>query len=227
MIKLNATRFYETAQENLADGVSLSEEGQAMQYFKIDGKTVVAPSDGTGKNFAGISVIRNAPPGTVPVVEESTVDAGGPMTLMRKPRGGVALVSIAGTALTPVSAAPADGEYWIQNDTITFNVAQDGQDFLAQYTYEPSVTEARTITGDMPYGGFAANLMGTVTTAKRGIVSTSFYKADADWTTVVYVKLGAGGVFIPGTDNDHVPNIRVKNTPSSGAPFLELDINIA
>jgi hypothetical protein len=226
MIKLYGTRFFESVQEQLAPGVSISEEGQALSYVKVNGTTYVAPSSALDSSFAGVSIARNSPPATVPVVEEHNV-TGGQVTLVKTPKSGQLLVKINGTAATPVVGAPAQGHYSLTNNVLTFNAADEGLPVFVQYVYVPTTEEARQILGDAPYGGLAANLMGTISVMKRGTIATSFFDASQDWTTTLYAKFGDGGLFVPGTANDHIPNVRVKNSPSAAMPFLELDMQTA
>jgi len=92
--------------------------------------------------------------------------------------------------------------------------------------YALSVAEARTIIGDAPYGGLAANALGTLACVKQGEVGTSFFDASADWSTATYAKLKDGGVFVPADAATGLVGVVVKNSPNSGNPFLVLELNV-
>ena len=71
MLQFQQSRFTKMVPERLATGTVLSEEGQALVANKENGELVVVPSTGAaGELFAGVSIIRNAPPAAVPVVED-------------------------------------------------------------------------------------------------------------------------------------------------------------
>jgi hypothetical protein len=95
-----------------------------------------------------------------------------------------------------------------------------------QYMYEPTVAEARTILGDTPYGGIAANQLGTVGVVKQGVCATSFFDASQDWSDAMYAKLTSGGRFAPATAADGITNVTVKNSPNASEPFLILELNL-
>lgn len=223
MINLKNSRFYETAQEDLAAGVSIQEEGQALEYVRAAGKTVVVPSTGSNKNFAGISIARNAPPLTLPMFIEDVI-TDGKVDLVQAPIDGTVFLAIAGA---PAAEGSSAGQYTIVGTDAVFNAADEGKKVVVQFTYAPTAIEARGILGDAPYGGQSANLEGTIAVVKRGQIETNMFDTSVDWTDVMFVKLGANGRFVPGTANDRVPNVIVKNSPSAGSPFLLVDLNIA
>lgn len=224
MIQLRNSRFYKNLFEALATGVVIQEEGVALVFVKENGETKVQVSTGAaGERFAGLAMARNLPPNAVPLVEEFTVPASKQVELSRTPIAAQAFFK----GLTLVEAAPAAGEVQIVGNKAIFNAAQIGAGGSAQYLYAPTVAEARTILGDAPYGGLAANALGTIACIKEAEVATSFFDASADWTNTTYAKLLAGGKFGPGTIDDHTAGVVVKNSPNVGNPFLVLEINVA
>lgn len=230
MLQLRQSTFYKTLFETLASGVAIQEEGIALVFVKEDGDTKVIPSTGAaGERFAGIAIARNMPPAQVPAVEEGVISASGTGTLARTPVVGQLLVKVSGTVLTVVTDpthTPNDSEIVVVGANYKVSNANAGQPAVFQYLYRPTVLEARTLLGDAPYGGLAANALGTVGVLKQAEVGTSFFDASKDWSNTLYAKLGAGGIFVPGTASDHTPGITVKNTPNSGSPFLVVDINV-
>lgn len=231
MLQLRSSNFYKTLFETLASGIVIQEEGIALSFVKENGETRVAPCTGApGESFAGITIARNMPPAQVPNVEEGTIPANGRGTLARTPVIGQLMVKVSGTVLTVIDTDPAhvptDNEIVVVGANYKVSNANAGQPALFQYLYRPTVLEARTIIGDAPYGGLAANALGTIGVLKQAEVGTSFFDASKDWTTTLYAKLGAGGIFVPANSSDFTPGIIVKNTPNSGSPFLVLDINV-
>lgn len=227
MLQFQQSRFTKMVPERLATGVTLHEEGQALVAGKENGELVVSPSAGTvGELFAGVSIMRNAPPAVVNVVEDDIASVDG-FAMTRTAIAGQLLVKVAGVAATVVTGTPAAaGEVQINGTAVTYHAADYGKTVVFQYAYSPTVEEARTILGDAPYGGFSANMIGSVTVVKQGQVATSFFDAAADWTGALQVELGANGKFIPAAGNP-IPGVMVKNSPNVGAPFLVLELNIA
>jgi hypothetical protein len=230
MLQLRSTRLYKSLFEALATGVAIQEEGIALAFVKENGETKVQPSTGAaGERFAGVAIARNMPPASVPLVEEGIVAAGGSGALARSPIVGQLLVKVNGTALAVVNDpthTPTAAEVVVVGGSYKTHADNVGKSVVFQYLYAPSVLEARQILGDAPYGGLAANALGTIGTIKQAEIGTSFFDASADWTDTTYAKLGAGGKFLPATASDGVRGIVVKNSPNAGNPFLVLDLNV-
>lgn len=232
MLHLAETRFVVQKFEQLMPGVAIYEEGCALVYAKdSDGATKVQLSTGgAGENalFAGVAVARNTPPSVMPIVNEGVVDSSLKFTLPRTPIVGQLLVRIGNTITTIVAGAPANAdEVKISGSELTFHAGAEGQAFSYQMLYVPTVQEARSVIGDMPIGGLAANVMGQVGVIKNGWVGTNMFNAGADWATALYVKVGADGTFDVGTAADHIPNVVVRNSPNVNTPFLVLSLNVA
>lgn len=230
MLQLLNTRFFKSLFENLATGVAISEEGIALVFTKEGGETKVQPSTGAaGERFAGVALARNLPPAALPIVEEGLIGADGTGSLTRAPLAGQALLKVGGVALTIVNDpahVPAADEIVLAGTSFKVDVSNAGKKLSAQYLYAPTVQEARTVLGDAPYGGLAANALGTVAVIKQGQVATSFFDASADWSDTTYAKTVAGGKFAPADKATGIPGVVVKNSPSVGSPFLVLEINV-
>jgi hypothetical protein len=225
MLQLRNTRLYKSLFENLASGVTIQEEGVPLTFVKENGETKVEIAV-AGGIFAGVALARNMPPQTLPMVESGTVPASGSGSLTRAPITGQLLVKIDGAVADVVAGAPAAGEVSVVGDAFEFNVADAGKSVVFQYHYYPTVLEARTIIGDAPYGGLAANALGTIAAVKQGEIATSFFDASVDWSDVIKVAV-ADGKFVPAGANNAIENVMVKNTPSAGNPFLVLSMSIA
>ncbi len=234
MLLLRETRVVITKHEPVATGVVLNEEGRVLAYVKEDGATKVQPSTGVaGEIFAGVNISRNAPPGVLPMVAFGTVNADGTFVLPRLPIAGQLMVKLGadangagGAVQTIVAAAPAAGEVeFTGTTTLTLPVATAGQTVFAQFAYTPTVVEAASVVGNIPAAGIPQS--DQVGVLKEAQIGTSFFDTSVDWSDAMYVKLAAGGTFTVGTEADHVPNVVVRNAPSSATPFLVVNINIA
>jgi hypothetical protein len=227
MLQLRNTRLYKSLFETLANGVAIQEEGVALTYVKEDGTTKVQIGEAGGR-FAGIAMARNMPPQTVPLVESGVIPSAASGTLTRTPVVGQLLVKIGGAVATIVTGAPNQGEVNVTGNQYVANSADAGATISFQYLYVPTVAEARTLLGDLPYGGLAANSLGTVAAIKQGEVATSFFDASVDWSDTTYAKLADGGKFTAAKadGSDAMPNVTVKNSPNASNPFLVLSINV-
>lgn len=225
MLQMRNTRLYKSLFEALASGTSIQEEGVALTFVKENGETKVEIGVAGGK-FAGVALARNMPPATLPLVEEGSVPQSGTGKLTRSPNAGALLVKLDGVAVSLVAGAPAAGEVEVVGDSYTFNTADAGKMATFQYQYTPSVVEARSIIGDAPYGGLAANALSTIACVKQGEIATSFFDSSADWSNALYAKVIAGGMFAPATAAAGIQGVTVKNSPNAGNPFLVLELNI-
>lgn len=225
MLQMRNSRFAKMLPELLASGVAIQEEGVALTFVKENGETKVEIGVAGGK-FAGVAIARHSPPSLLPMVESGAIPEAGTGKLTRTPKSGQVLVKIDGVVANIVSGVPAAGEVAIAGDAYTFHTDNAGQVAEFQYMYVPSVIEARTILGDMPYGGQPADAIGSVSVVKQGEVATSFFDASADWSTALYAKVGAGGVFQPASAAQGIAGVTVKNSPSAANPFLVLALNL-
>lgn len=225
MLQLRTLRLSKTSFENLATGVMIQEEGVPLSFVKENGETKVQPAV-AGAKFAGVAIAKNMPPASVPMVEQGVISANGSGALTRAPIAGQVLVKIDGVVADVVTGAPGAGEVALVGASYQCNVADAAKQISFQYMYAPTVEEARTILGDLPYGGLAANALDSVCTIKQGEFGTSFFDASADWTDVLFAKIGSGNKFVPAGANDGLAGVTVKNSPNAANPFLVLDITI-
>ena len=230
MLQLSDLRIIRTKHADVLPGVVLEDEGVALVFVKANGKTFVQPSTGAaGEIFAGVSLSRSIPPLWLPKVESGIVNEDGTFTLSRAPKAGQLLVKIAGKAVEVVTTAPADATQVQQVSDMEFvaHASAIRKAVQVQYMYAPTVEEARLLIGDRPIGGVPSGVLGVVGRLQEAEFGTNYFDAAADWTDVQFAKLGAGGMFVPGTVDDHLHNVVVLNTPNSGDPFLKLDIHVA
>ena len=227
MINLQATRILKTDAKPLAAGVLFEEEGQVMAAIKEDGVLKVRPSLGLpGEIFAGFSYSRAIPPKFLPKVEEFIIPDNGVVELIRTPVLTQMLVKIDGVKadLTAGATAPEVGDVKSQKNVLYFATADKGKKGVAQYLYEPTVSEAREVTGDIPQGGVPGQVLGQAGLIVVGTIATSLFDASVDWTTVLNPTMGADGRLTVGGDGVLLTNVLVENSPTSDEEFLILSV---
>lgn len=229
MLQLRETRITRTKHENVLSGVIIPEEGMALVYVKENGETKVTLSSGAANEiFAGVSFSRNVAPASMPFVQEASIPVAETLELVRTPNAGQINVKVAGVQKDVVSAAPADAtEVQLSGRTLVFFAGEKGKSVTAQFTYAPTVVEARSVIGDGPHGGLSSTSQSVIGTLKDAFFATNMFDASADWADAMYVALGAGGTFVPGTLASHIPNVMVRNSPNAANPFLVLSVNVA
>ena len=222
MIDQKFTSVFNTEHRPVETGVLIADEGIALVFVKEGSSTVVRPSTGAaGEIFAGVSTSRNVPPLFLPLVLDSV--AGADIVLPRTPLASQILVRLDGSAATIVAGAPAAaGEVQIDDMDVNFHAADIGKELTIQMMYEPTVSEARQIKGDMPVGGLSSSAQGVIGMIVRGDVATSYFDASADFSGALTVKLGAGGLFTVGGAGTTVPGCTVQEAPSAANPTLVL-----
>lgn len=226
MLNMKFTRIFNTETRSVVPSAAIHEEGIALVEAIDAGETKVMPSTGAaGEIFAGVSLSRNVPPTMMPNVEEGLVPASLSVKLARIPMAGQLLVKAAGDVLTIVSAAPAAGEVQVAGDILVFNAAQANAALSAQYMYEPTVTEARTLVGDAPIGGLSSSAQHVIGVVVKGEFATNMFDASVDWSDVMQVKLGPNGIFTTTGPGAVLHNVVVRNRPSSANSMLVLAIN--
>lgn len=229
MLQLRETRITRTKHENVLSGVIIPEEGMALVYVKENGETKVTLSSGAaGELFAGVSFSRNVAPASLPFVQETSVPASETLELVRTPNAGQLNVKVGGVQKDVVASAPADAtEVQLSGRVLTFFAGEKNKSVRAQFTYAPTVVEARAVIGDGPHGGLSSTSQSVIGTLKDASFATNMFDASADWSDAMFVKTGAGGTFVPGTAGDHVTNVIVRNSPNGANPFLVLSVNVA
>lgn len=228
MINLQATRILKTDFKPLAAGVLFEEEGQAMVAVKEDGVLKVRPSLGLdGEVFVGFSYARAIPPQFMPKVETFVIPDNGVVELMRTPVLTQMLVKIDGTKATAIgnsATAPEAGAVNSQKNVLYFATADKGKKGSIQYLYEPTISEAREVTGDIPQGGVPGQVMGQAGLIVVGTVSVSTFDASVDWSGVVHPNLAANGMLTVGGDGELLTNVLVENSPTAENEFLILSV---
>jgi hypothetical protein len=226
MLDFSRTKILESHEPNVAVGFTFTAEGQAMIADYTGGVFGVKPSAGTANDrFYGVSLAQQITPTEFPEIVEFV--STGSYTLPHTPIGGSVLVwnVTDATALTTDGAGPTDGEYVLTGNVVTTNVAQAGDTIRVQYRYIPTTLEALELQGDIPPGGAASLLLGTMGAIVKGQVATSVYDTSVNWNvTNPVVTLGAGGRFTIGGSGPQVPDAVILNIPSAADPYLVMQI---
>lgn len=229
MLNLNAQYVSKTDFGALAAGVQIQEEGQVMVYVKEDGKTVLQPSAGVkGETFAGFALSRAIPPHWLPKVEEFFFDKNEPVyRCQRTPVAGKYLITINGvkaTVETDGDKPAAAGHVDLVRDELRLADADHGKKVSIQYMYEPTVTEALEVTGDLPHGGLAGNKMGQCGLIVLGQIATSCFDAGVDWSNVMHPHMGPDGILTVGGNGELLTNVIVQNAPTTEQEFLVVKV---
>uniref|UniRef100_A0AB39CDZ9 Virion structural protein n=1 Tax=Pseudomonas phage HRDY3 TaxID=3236930 RepID=A0AB39CDZ9_9VIRU len=234
MIVDKYTRTFNTEFRDVEPGLDLQEDGQALVFSKVQGRTYVRPSQGvSGEIFAGISVNRNTPPKFLPkIVAGVVVPESGVVDLGRLPINGQMLVKVDGDVLDISASAPVAGKVQSVGTKLYFfagtpesapgagdAVAGDqGKELFVQFMYEPLVSEAVTVRGDAPIGGLSSTERGRIAVLTRAEqVATTFYDAASDWSTALRPKLGVDGKFTMSGPGETVNTVLVLQTPVEDA----------
>ncbi len=226
MLQMRNTRIIVDLLSPVAPGVLVPEEGLALVWSKVNGESVVSPSAGAGI-FAGVSKERFAPPARVPFIGSFTIESGA-VELPRAPVaiGQIGVLGLGASIVAPTvgTEAGAAGTAVLDGTTLLFDEADEGKTITVQLLYVPTVEEARSFQGDLPFGGHASALTQTIGRIVQGEIATSAFDPSKDWTNVLAVGLGPNGTFIPAAGANTVPNVVVLNSPSAANPFLILQL---
>lgn len=231
MLDPRTSLYRDTINRPAADAAMLNESGFACVYTRENGITQVRKSTGAaGEVFAGFNLTRTVPPQQMTKVVEASVPANKTIHLPRTPILAQLLVKVEDTKLTIVAdvADLAEDSVVLEGDTLTFHDTQVGGDLYIVFAYEPTVNEAKELTGDMPYGGLAEPTTNTVTlVTKADSLGTSFFDASCDWSdaTKIHPKLGANGNLTLDGSGTELKNITILAAPTGETPFLQIEVN--
>lgn len=232
MLVQKYTRFFNTEHRDVEPGVIIEEEGIALVWTKVNGRSYVRPSTGAaGEVFAGFSVSRNSTPRYLPrIIAGRLVPDSGVIDLGRIPLTGQILVKVGGDVVEISANAPVEGKVQLQGQKLYFFqgtpaagenaavVGDIGQEVYIQFIYEPTVAEARTVIGDGPIGGLPSTTQERIGIAARmELLGTTYYDAGADWSGVFHPRLGADGRLTTAGDGTLLTNVVVMDTPIADA----------
>lgn len=228
MINQKYTRVFNTEHRPVETGALIADEGMALVFAKQGDSTVVRPSTGaSGEIFAGVSMARNTPPLFMPFVFEGVVPADGVLELPRTPIADQILVRVAGTSIEVAAGdtVPTDAtKVNLDDNEVRFHASQRGAEVFVQIMYEPTVTEARQVKGDVPVGGLSTIAQSVTGVITKGDVATTYFDASADFSSAIQVRLGADGIFTTTGSGTLIPGVTVQQAPSAASPVLVLNI---
>ena len=215
------------------------EEGSALQYQEYNGYAAVTPSTGTaGYNFAGVAWGFFMRPSSAVFVDVLTVPTVSPytVTLSQSPNNLSAITVAVGTApsnnatlYTQTSGTPTGNEYSIgglTNQVLTFPSTSAGMSFVVTYSYNLTVLQAQSFTGDGYIANPPSNVTNSIGVIQKGIIFTSKFDTSVYWGNVSSVNLGPNGIFTSGGSGPAV-NAIVYALPNTEVPYLGLNIVIA
>lgn len=227
MLSMKHTRIFLTEHQPVLSGHIIPEEGCALVWVKDGANTKVQLSTGAaGEIFAGVSLSRNAPAAFLPSYKAGMIPASGRIGLGLTPMAGQYHVLLDGVAATEAAAAPAAGEYQIDNNELVFNVADAAKAYTITFMFEPTVSQARAYTGDMPIGGLSSTVQEVIGMLTYAECSTSRFDASADWSGVINPYLGPNGTFAAAGPGTLLTNVIVESAPQAGNPFLTLRVKV-
>jgi len=217
MLQLDKSRFRDSVERPVADGYSITAEGQALIGELMDGVFGVRPSTGAADEvFAGVSIAQTINVELMPEVADVVLDANKKAMLPHEPvAGSIRVLDAAGTTIAPAN-------YTITGKEIEVPGGAEGDAVQVRSKYVPNVQEAKLLQGDEAPGGTAAAFMSSVGTITEGDVYTTEYDTAADWSgTNPEVKLGPGGLFTTAGSGTAV-NGFVIQVPTAADPTLGL-----
>lgn len=227
MIIQKYTRVFHSEHRQAAVGLQLPEEGMIMSFVKENGETVVNTCNGgAGEVFAGVALARNTPALYLTHVTEGVV-SGGKLELPRTPVAGQVAVTIAGNFKTVSANAPADAtEVQIVGNDVIAHASLEGAAGEVLFKYEPTVTEAAQLTGDVAIGGLSQHVVGDVGMITRGDVATTYFDCGVDWSNVIgNVYMGPGGTLTTDNTGEIAQGVTVVSAPVSGSPYLVIRVH--
>ncbi len=230
MLDPRSTLYRDTINRAAADAAMLNESGYACVYTRENGITQVRKSTGVaGEVFAGFNLTRTVPPSQLISVIDGEVPATKKITLPRLPILEQLLVKVNDEKMEIVadSSALTETQVALSGFELTFHANAVAGDLHIVLAYEPTVSEAKEVTGDAPYGGLAEPITETTTLVnKADSLGTSFFDASCDWNNVdaLHPKLGANGMLTLDGNGTVLENITIISAPSQGTPFLVVEV---
>ena len=172
--------FNDLRERPVADGASVSEEGQVLVYVTSgSGSLAVQPSAGAAnERVAGFAITDALKLVTKSVVEELVVPT-------------------AAGALALTGAAPAAGEYQpnLAQGTVTFNAAEAGNTVRVFYRYSPTLEEILATDHERPINNRAQDFFSSVSVGcLDGEIFTTMYDTSQTYAVGATIYSGAGGL---------------------------------
>lgn len=201
MFDLTRTYYNDAKERRVADGATISEEGQLLVYVDGgDGEMSVQPcAAGASQKIAGFAITDALKVLTETVVETVTVPAGGgSVTLSNTNIVSASERVVASTTgvLAEAGGAPAAGEYNLVDATgvITFNAAQAAETVTVTYRYSLTLQQSLERFHERSINNRAQDFFSSVSVmALEGEIFTSMYDTAVAYTVGALVYPAADG----------------------------------
>lgn len=238
MLYFPQTRIDLSKERPIAQGYNVYAEGSALTWKNVGGQLGVAPTTGSGDQFAGVSFNGVINAITLPYMETLTVSANGQINTSFAANAGTLAIVNASNVLMTAAAADTDpttltATQYAPSSTnpllYSFNASLNaGAVVTVAYRYSPNAFQNMYTQGMQLPGGAAGLYLGQIDVIQHGDVYTSEYDTSANWgaSNIVGVTLEANGLFGPATSNP-LAGVTIIALPSAGNPFIGLALNVA
>jgi hypothetical protein len=236
MLLMTKSRIVDSI-ERATVSTGVTAEGQPLVADYTGGVFAVKPASGAAnEQFVGIARAQQLSLVNVSMVEQLTVGASKIVTLSHIP---LAYTSLRVRDLTSATDLPVDSTgpaasglalLTAGSPTVTTHTTQVGHVLEFIYRYVPSAIDALALQGNIPPGGAASLILGSVEVLQQGDVYTTEFDPTADYTDESKAVCTMAGAlftnFTPGTGKIAVPNAVVIEVPSTDSPYLGLRIAV-
>lgn len=211
-----------SAEDDIASGVSVAEEGLALVWVNDNGVAKLSPATGAGSDvFAGFSQSHDTLPTSLPYVGAVTA-SGTTLTLPFTPITGQIRLRDGAQVLAAGNPGTTANEYSIAGNVVTLHAGQADKVIAVTLRYAPTVSQARAIYGDgLPGAESNSAIQGRVSYIYRGVLYTSCFDASVAYTPGAAVKVAANGFVTSGGSGATTP-FKVKSAPTAETPWLGL-----
>jgi hypothetical protein len=239
---LMKTHFSLSLQKDVAAGQVVDREGVVLRSVLEGGVEKVQKADAGANDYAiaGFAVSDNETIGIMPFVESLTIPAAAPYEVQLShtslvgtaPNSSVRVERVAaGTDLTEVAAAPADGQFLpdVATGKLTFHSAQAGLAITVWYRANLTVAESRQRYFQRSVNNEAGALFNTVVVGSgTGEVWTAEYDTNVDWSGVAAgaITTGADGILTTGGAGTAIPGGKVIHVPDVDNAMLGIAFNL-
>lgn len=226
MMLFDRTRILESIEKPVVVGSTITAEGQPV-VMDVSGGVKPAAAVATDK-FFGVAWAQQLTITALPFIETVVAPVGGGVVNLSRTNLYTATAAISPTKTISYVGPAAPGTVYINtvNGTITFDAADAGT-YTLSYRYEPTTVEILTVQGNIPAGGSAQFITGSVGVIRHGEVYTTEYNTTIDWATaasagwVVAVKNGLFTAYVnaAGATGDNaviVDDGVIVNVPAGG-----------
>ena len=229
MLDKARTRMRDTGSKKIAmDSMAIVEGAGIIRAVENGEEVVKVPGSGAANTdvFVGVAFSKAEPPTTGVIVKEKHESVGASITLQREPTSAavVRVVDLTdGTSITIGSVA--SGVIGLSGKTVSFNSADQGDDYEFTYRYKLTAEEAQAMGGDGSAGVTPSGGTGMVDYCHQGEVFTDQFETQDNWAlgaTTAVITVGANGLFTSDGYGATVTGARVIHEPSSDLPYLGL-----